>query len=377
MDSDLERTHDVDPFAGIAGQPVAVAALRAAVGSPAHAHLLVGRAGLGTVRAAALLAGELVAAADPEGDPGRHRRLAASGNHPAITVVERVGASITVPQVQDVVRAANLSPAEGTLQVFVLTDFHRVGLAAPTLLKTLEEPPASTAFVIVADEVTEELVTIASRCVRIDFGPVPVQVVVQSLVDAGVDPEVAAVAAASSGGDLERAALLASDPALAARRAVWAALPGRLDGTGTRIAELADEALAAIDTVITPIATLHTAEREQLDDEIEQLGLRRGLVKDLEERHKREVRRIRADELRAGLAALIDSYRTDLGSPGATERFVAAGEAVATLERRLAHNPNERLAVLALLVDLPSLVDLPPLSQESAERSVRASLDET
>ena len=74
------------------------------------------------------------------------------------------------------------------------------------LLKTIEEPPASTHFVVLADFVPPELVTIASRCVRVDFRAIPDDVLAARLVAEGVDPATAAAAAARRhGGDLDRA----------------------------------------------------------------------------------------------------------------------------------------------------------------------------
>ena len=58
---------------------------------------------------------------------------------------------------------------------------------APKLLKTIEEPPAPTIFVVLADDVPPELVTIVSRCVRIDFGPVPAALVEATLVAEAVE----------------------------------------------------------------------------------------------------------------------------------------------------------------------------------------------
>ena len=61
--------------------------------------------------------------------------------------------------------------------------------AAAALLKTIEEPPASTTFVVLADFVPQELVTIASRCVRIDFRTIPDDVLTARLLAEGVDAE--------------------------------------------------------------------------------------------------------------------------------------------------------------------------------------------
>jgi DNA polymerase-3 subunit delta' len=78
-------------------------------------------------------------------------------------------------------------------------------------------------------------------------------------------------------------------------------------------------------------------------------------VKALEERHKREQRRQRTDELRSGLAALATAYRQRLAAGPDPRRHVASIEAVGyidKLSRDLTYNPGELLAVQALLVRL-------------------------
>jgi DNA polymerase-3 subunit delta' len=352
-------------FDALIGQPAAVAELSGAVRTPVHAYLLVGRRGFGTATAARLLAGELLITAN--GSTGeaadRHRRLAAEGTHPAITAVERVGPSITADQARMVVHQASLSPTEGRQQVIILFDFHLVGSAAPILLKSIEEPPLGTAFIVVADEVTEDLITIASRTVRIDFSPIPVADLRAQLIAEGGDPTLADTVARSAGGDLERARRLMRDPELGNRRALWASVGSRLDGTGHAAAVLADDLVACIDQVVKPLDVQHGEERAELDQQIEELGMRGGLRKELEDRHKREVRRVRTEELRAGLGVLLSAYRDRAGAAevsgdgagGGAEAFLTAAEEVARLETRLEFNPNERLALLALLVALPPL----------------------
>ena len=70
----------------------------------------------------------------------------------------------------------------------VLDEFHLVSpAAAATLLKTIEEPPPGTYFVVLADEVTPDLVTIASRCARVDFPPLSDDTMQDALVAKGAD----------------------------------------------------------------------------------------------------------------------------------------------------------------------------------------------
>ena len=60
--------------------------------------------------------------------------------------------------------------------------------AAGYLLKIIEEPPPSTVFVLLAIEVVPELVTIASRCVRVETQALPVGALAERLVGEGVEP---------------------------------------------------------------------------------------------------------------------------------------------------------------------------------------------
>ncbi len=339
-----------DVWGSVPGQPEAVRTLAASVESPTHAFLLVGRAGYGTRQAARVFAGELLAAANPGTDAERHRHLALADRHPAVGIVERDGASILVDQARDVVRRAHLSPPEGELQIMVLCDFHLVNEAAPTLLKTIEEPPDGTVFIVLADDVPDELVTIASRCVRVEFGPLPIEVIRRALSDEGVRDAQADAAAASCGGDLDRARLLATDPALVERRAFWAGIPDRLDGTGTRVVELVAEAIARLGEVSGPLEARQIDETASLEAELTQLGIRgAGRLRELEDRHKREVRRARTDELRAGLVAMVEQFRGRVDQGGA-KLFLNAAAAVRHTEDNLQFNPNERLSLLGLLV---------------------------
>lgn len=81
-------------------------------------------------------------------------------------------------------------------------------------------------------------------------------------------------------------------------------------------------------------------------------------VSELQERHKREIRRQRTDELRAGLATLSAAYRERLASAPDARRRGDAIEAVRQVDRtskNLAFNPGELLAIQALLCRLGRL----------------------
>jgi DNA polymerase-3 subunit delta' len=342
-----------DPFAAVVGQPDAVAVLRTSAVHPVHAYLLVGSIGWGTRAGARAFAGELLASGESPGEAARTRSLAATERHPSMFVVERVGASISVEQAREIVRRASLSPPEGERQVIVLVDFHLVGPRAPMLLKTIEEPPPSTFFVVLAEEVTPELETIASRCVRVDFGPIPTAIVASTLRAEGFDGAVAETAAVSGGGDLDRARLLAADPKLAERRAFWLSVPDRLDGRGATVAAIVSEIAGRLDEVLAPLSERQAAEMARALEDAEHFGGTKGSLADLEARHKREARRVRADELQAGLSAIAAGYRAHVDTSEGRAAYSTAGAAIAQISERLVFNPNERLALEALLLSLP------------------------
>ena len=188
--------------------------------------------------------------------------------------------------------------------MLVIPEFHLAQDAVPALLKVVEEPPPSTVFVILADHVSPELVTIASRCVRIDFGPLPVRRWSRRRWSAeGVDRVVAADVAEASGGRLDRARLLASDPGFASRRAAWQSVPSRLDGTGATVAVVAAELVELLGSAaVAPLVARHAAEVAEMEERVKRSGERGAGRKVLADRHRRELRRLRTDELRYGLA---------------------------------------------------------------------------
>lgn len=348
-------------FAAVPAQPEAVAALRSAASRPVHAYLLVGPPGTGKLAAARAFAAALLCPAGGDASCEVCRRVL-DGVHPDVAVVEREGASISIDAARAVSRLAVRSPVEGDRKVLVLQDFHLVRDAGPALLKTIEEPPPSTVFVILAEHVPPELVTIASRCVRVDFRPLPIEAVAELLVAEGVAPEHAAELAEVAGGRLDRARLLAADPEFAARRRAWRSVPGRLDGTGATAASIADELVGMLDASVEPLKARQAGELAALEERNARAAAVNGKVgrgargeltvgvKDLEERHRREIRRQRTDELRMGLAVLAGAYRDRLADPATRPAAAAAVRAIDELGRNLVRNPGELLALQALLV---------------------------
>jgi len=343
-------------FDDVIGQESAVAHLRAAVPAPVHAYLLVGPPGSGKRLAAVAFAAALLC---PRGGCAECDACvrALAGAHPDVILVERSGQSISIEQAREVRRLAMRSPNEGARKVLLLTDFHLVREASSVLLKVLEEPPASTVFVILAEQLPPELVTIASRCVRVDFGPLSPDDVAAALVGEGVDPDVAREVAVVASGRLDRARLLANDPGFAARREAWRAVPGRLDGTGATVAVVASDLAEVLGSAgVATLEKRQAAELAEMAERVERTGERGAGRKVLAERHKRELRRLRHDELRFGLATLAGAYGKALTDGTADAR--ACIDAVAAIQvsaEALVRNPIDVLLLQNLLLRLPPL----------------------
>ena len=321
-----------------------------------HAYLFLGSRGSGSFEAALGFAGLLLSPGGPhpdgDHDQGHERaiRLANEGTHPDLTIVEPEGSAFRVTEAEQIIRAGLRSPVEGERKVIVVKGIDAIEEAAiGKLLKVIEEPPPSAVFVLLAEEVPPELVTIASRCVTVEFGPLSITQMQAALEGRGVAPERALSAATAAGGDMGRASLLATDEGLAARAELWARVPERLDGHGATVVELVDELRVAMDQAHEALQERQAVELAVLEERVEQMGERGSGRADLVARHKREVRRQRFDELRFGMATMARVFRDRLVAapdPGAE----AALARIQKTTEDLIRNPNEPLLLQSLLL---------------------------
>jgi DNA polymerase-3 subunit delta' len=365
-----------DPWSPVVGQPQAVAALAAAVASPVHAYLLVGPRGAGKRTAAAAFAGELIVAADERAgaEPERaerHRRLAGREDHPDVFVLSPAGNSLRrEEEVAQLIVEASRTPVEGTRKVLVVERFHSATpAAAAALLKPVEEPAASVVWLLLAEQVLPEHVTIASRCTRVDFGPVPDDEVAAVLVSEGsAAADRAPLVAAAAAGNLHRARVLAADERVAARREAWWSAPERLDGTGAAVTEVVAELRALIDDAGEALTERHRIEMVALGEREAQFGTRGSGRRDIEAQHKREHRQFRTDEIRFGLATLTARYRERIASepndPAADRRAMRAIDRLRATAEILIRSPNEALALQALFLDLPPVPQAAQVPEE-------------
>ena len=345
----------------VIGQEHTLVKLRALGNSAAHAYLFVGPSGCGKDIAARAFAA--VKLQGSEDSTQRTADLVMRGIHVDVHEVEREGAGIDIAQARnEIIKLAELSAVEGSTRIIIAYDFHLIGHEARSaLLKTIEEPLGQTVIILLCDEVPDSMATIASRCVRIDFQTISDELIVKQLIEDGIYQEKAAYVARVAAGDLERARVLINDPSLASRTELFANVPTRLNGTTSRAIEIATELLNAVESSLASYESKQEAELAELEERVKFLGERGSGRKILTDKHKRELRRYKTDELRSGLRMLTLVYSealkksTEATAHYQTDSYVRAVKKIRDASVALSRNVNEKLLFENLLMSLPSI----------------------
>lgn len=239
-------------FDDVIGHRRVLGLLRREAAAPAGAYLFVGAASVGKATVARRFAALLLC---PEGGDHagecRSCRLAAAGTHPDLITVEASGRSVGVDQARETIERATLRPVESVRKVFL---FEEAGAmteqAANALLKTLEEPTATTVFLLVAESETDLPLTVASRCRTVHFGRVEDSELEAALIARGVEGDRAAALARVAGGRPGLALTLAGSESVADFREAWLRLPQRVSSRPGEAFLLADEMIALADTLV-------------------------------------------------------------------------------------------------------------------------------
>src|ERR1700755_2076743 len=180
----LSRRHRPGSFDEVVGQDHVVRTLRNAIeqGKVHHAYLFVGSRGTGKTSMAKTRAaprnceGE-AGGGTGEGGPtvtpcGTCESCVSIASATSLDVVEMDAASNnSVDDIRDLRERVAYAPVAGRYKVYILDEAHMLTPAAwNAFLKTLEEPPPHTIFVLATTEANKVLPTVVDRCHRFDFG---------------------------------------------------------------------------------------------------------------------------------------------------------------------------------------------------------------
>lgn len=361
----------------------ATAARRGTTGMT-HAWLLTGPPGSGRSTAARAFAAALACEDQAAIGCGRCSgcRTALAGSHADVTLFTTEHTWIRRVDVEPLIATAQRRPSVGRWRVIVVEDADRLNeTSGNVLLKTIEEPPPQTVWLLCAPAVDDVLPTIRSRARHVPLRIPPAEAVAELLVRRdGVDPVMAAFAARAAQSHVGLARRLARDEGARIRRREVLRLPQRVRGVGDAV--IAAGELVDIAAEEAGASTVERDAREKAEL-LRALGADgsatvppavRAQVRQLEEDQKRRARRHQTDVLDRALVDLLALLRdvlvVQLGAPvelvnsdmttevrtmagaGTPEETLARAEAVQLARERLAQNVAPLLAIEALALSL-------------------------
>lgn len=127
--------------------------------------------------------------------------------HPDVVVVEPGDTgSIKIEAVRDLIERAGYRPFEGRRRVVIIDEADAlVSAAQSALLKTLEEPPSASMFLLITSRPDALLPTVRSRCPQLRFRPLSADDVVAALMKRGASEKDARAVALTADGSIGRA----------------------------------------------------------------------------------------------------------------------------------------------------------------------------
>ena len=136
-----------------------------------HAYLFTGSRGTGKTSIAKIFARAINCTNLKDGSPCGECEVCKSLEGTNIDVLEIDAASNNgVDEIRDLREKVKYPPVVGRYKVYIIDEVHMLSISAfNALLKTLEEPPKQTVFILATTEVHKLPATILSRCLRFDF----------------------------------------------------------------------------------------------------------------------------------------------------------------------------------------------------------------
>ena len=136
-----------------------------------HAYLFTGSRGTGKTTCARIFARAVNCTNNKNGSPCGECAVCKALGANSIDIIELDAASNNgVDQVREIVENVQYPPVSGKYKVYIIDEVHMLTTSAfNALLKTLEEPPAHSIFILATTEVHKLPATVLSRCMRFDF----------------------------------------------------------------------------------------------------------------------------------------------------------------------------------------------------------------
>ena len=207
----------------VVGQPEAIAQLEHAVDGRAdgvhHAWLFTGPPGSGRSQIAQAFAAALLCT-DKGCGSCNSCEMIRIGNHPDLNVLATERVQISIDEIREYIDTSQFEPAVGNFRIMLIEDADRMAeRSSNLLLKSLEEPPRGTIWLLCAPSADDMLPTIRSRVRRVMLKVPSVADVAALLTNKfGIEPELATASAAQAQSHVGMARRLATNGEARERR---------------------------------------------------------------------------------------------------------------------------------------------------------------
>ncbi len=255
-------------------------------------------------------------------------KLILAKDHPDVVVFERSGPTLSAQDARQIVTLSKRSPKSGKFQILIIPEAHLMNEANPILLKTIEEPPPTTIFFLLATHVEAKMDTLRSRCILVKIRKKAVSE--SKYVDTVLK------------------------------------ILHYLDGTVTGVDSAVTSYFACIEENIDLVKLSQQSQMDEFKNSIQMQGKgNTTLLKLFDDQQKREIRKFKNDVQKNIMVTLqhiiADQTKEQIDNLGSNSMDVAGKfEIIKSINRyikNLERNPNDALQVTSLFIELSELLN--------------------